>query len=65
MYVFGALYYACDNGENIVRGQYIFAALYLLMLGLVSYIYVRTKQVCTLFSLIEYAASDALAGVAL
>lgn len=45
VYVFSGLYYVTSRGVNIRIAQYLFAALYVIMLILVFRIYARTKKV--------------------
>nr|KAG5692969.1 hypothetical protein BaRGS_032401 [Batillaria attramentaria] len=45
VYIFLGLYYITEHGLNIRRGQYIFAALYLLNIIIVFHIYRKTKKV--------------------
>ncbi|XP_012216357.1 lethal(2)neighbour of Tid protein [Linepithema humile] len=45
VYAFSGLYYITSNGTHIKLAQYIFAALYLVLLTLVFRIYARTKKV--------------------
>ena len=45
LYVYAALYWATDSGKNILLGQYIFAVLYVLVVGLVARIYQRSGAV--------------------
>eukprot|EP01097_Dermamoeba_algensis_P001571 TRINITY_DN1590_c0_g2_i1.p1 TRINITY_DN1590_c0_g2~~TRINITY_DN1590_c0_g2_i1.p1 ORF type:complete len:433 (-),score=101.35 TRINITY_DN1590_c0_g2_i1:146-1270(-) len=44
VYIFGALYHSTDQGANIRRAQYIFMALYLIMLLIVFAIYSKFKK---------------------
>ena len=43
MYIFSGLYYVTDHGTDIELAQYIFAALYIVFLSLVMYLYVKAK----------------------
>jgi len=43
VYIFSGLYYVTDHGTDIELAQYIFAALYIVFLSLVMYLYVKAK----------------------
>jgi len=45
VYLFSGLYYITDRGKDIRFAQYIFAVMYLLMLGMVFYLYQKTRKV--------------------
>ena len=45
MYIFLGLYYATQHGTNILRAQFIFAALYLITIAIVFQIYRKTRKV--------------------
>jgi len=44
VYIYSLLYYVCDSGTNVQRGQYIFAVLYVINLALVFDLYSRSKK---------------------
>ncbi|XP_021927417.1 lethal(2)neighbour of Tid protein [Zootermopsis nevadensis] len=45
IYIYAALYYVTNHGQNIRRAQYIFAFLYIALLYLVFRIYMKSKKV--------------------
>ena len=45
VYFFTGLYYLTDNGTNILKAQYIFYAIYMIFIGVVFYIYYKSKVV--------------------
>ena len=45
VYVFSALYYVTDHGKNIVRAQWIYGALYLILMYQVFRLYCRSRKV--------------------
>lgn len=56
VYVYAALYYATDRGQNIVRAQYIFAVLHTLLVGIVACVYRLCRQTGDVGLLVATAA---------
>lgn len=47
VYIYSAFYYLTNRGADIWRAQYIFAALYLLNIGVVLSLYAKLARVIT------------------
>ncbi|KAF9939858.1 dolichyl-P-Man:Man(5)GlcNAc(2)-PP-dolichol alpha-1,3-mannosyltransferase [Mortierella alpina] len=45
VYIYSALYYLTDLGQNVLRGQWVFMGLYLMTLGVIFAIYSKDKSV--------------------